>query len=405
MQKESPIPAFQNNLSYLAGMKIDGDWNFDEIRPYHQAEIPQVMRRIVEKTSLFVMTGVFFPELSPEEIKKRFLQIQTTEEFQDKYMGEALRRMVASTVQTLTVEGIEKLDPTQSYLFIANHRDIVLDPGIFNEYRHSKGFPTTLIAIGDNLLVSGLVTDLMKLNKSFIVHRSVPRHQLMRYSQRLSQFIRQQMFSEGESIWIAQRSGRAKDGNDETQTALLKMLHIASEKGLVEGFADLNLVPLTISYEFEPCDMFKTEELVHKHLSLPYTKDDKMSIIRGIRDPKGRIHMQIGDPITKAELTAVGDENQRNEWFRRLAELIDCKIQTDYRLWPNHFIAYDLLTEQHAYQDRYTVAEKERFEAHLAQRMQEMKGPEEALREQFLFLYAKPVQNRENWEKNAIFSD
>ncbi len=378
-------------------MMDEASFNFDEIRPYRDEEIPQVMRRMIEKTSLFVMTGVFFPELSPQQIKDRFLQIRTTEELQDKYMGEALRRMVAVSIDKLSIVGIEHLDPQQPYLFIANHRDIILDPGIFNEYRYKHGFPTTLIAIGDNLLVSGLVTDLMKLNKSFIVHRSVPRNKLLQYSMRLSHYIRQKM-AEGESIWIAQRSGRAKDGNDETQTSLLKMLSISGTGSLMENFSNLNLVPLTISYELEPCDMLKAEELVHEKRKLPYTKDDKMSIVRGIRDPKGRVHLEIGKPLQREEYQQLGPEDQRNAWIRNLADLIDQKIQRTYHLWPTNYIACDLLESERRYNQHYTAQEKERFEQHLTNRMKEMNGPEEALRHQFLQLYAQPVYNREKWE-------
>jgi hypothetical protein len=376
-------------------------FDFEEIRPYREEEIPQVLRRISEKTSLYVMTGIFFPELTPEQIRKRFHRITTTEEFQDKYMGEALRRMVAVSVKAQTVSGLQRLDPAESYLFIANHRDIVLDPGIFNEYRFSQGYPTTLNAIGDNLLVSSLVTDLMKLNKSFIVHRSVPRSQLYHYSARLSHFIHQQLFEARNSIWIAQRSGRAKDGNDTTQTALLKMLNIAGKGNLTENFARLKLVPLSISYEYEPCDMFKAEELVHRRMDLPYTKDDKMSIIRGIRDPKGRVHLEIGKVIDEQELLALGGMQARNEWFNQLALLIDQKIQMAYRLWPTNYLAYDLLEGKKEYVSQYRESERVDFERHIEQRLGEISGPREALQQQLLQIYARPVYNRQKWEARA----
>lgn len=369
-------------------------YDFEEIRPYTDEEVPEVMKRLTQKTSLFVMMGVFFPELSPEEIQQRFAEVNSTAELQEKYIGEAIRRMISASAGQLSVSGLAELDASQTHLFIGNHRDIILDPGIFNEQRHQRNLPTTLIAIGDNLLVSSLVTDLMKLNKSFIVHRSLSRHQLYAYSLRLSNYIRKSILDENESIWIAQKSGRTKDGNDETQTALLKMLSLSGSDDLVGSFLALNIIPMAISYEYEPCDMLKAVEIVSTRNGGEFDKSDKMAIIRGIRDYKGRIHMAIGDSFSRADYESLGDPAKRNDWYKSFKTLLDRRIQDQYQLWPTHYIAADLKSQKGRYQAHYTQSEKNAFLQHLDKRLKEVEGPQDQLREQFIAMYARPVENR-----------
>ncbi|MEL6591771.1 MAG: glycerol acyltransferase [Bacteroidota bacterium] len=375
-------------------MNLDPN-DFEEIRPYTDEEVPAVMQRLTQKTSLFVMMGVFFPELSPEEIQQQFAEVNSTAELQEQYIGEAIRRMISASAGQLSVQGLDHLSPDQTHLFIGTHRDIILDPGIFNEHRHRRKLPTTLIAIGDNLLVSSLVTDLMKLNKSFIVHRSLPRNLLIPYSQRLSNYIRTSM-QQGESIWIAQRSGRTKDGNDETQTALLKMLAMSGADDLVESFLALNIIPMAISYEYEPCDMLKAAEIVTTRNGQVYDKSDKMAIIRGIRDYKGRIHMAVGKPLSRADYESLGDPASRNAWYRNFKQLLDDRIQSLYQLWPTHFIAADVLSETSRYANHYTPSEKDAFLQHMHKRLAEVEGPKDQLEAQFLAMYARPVLNRES---------
>ncbi|MEM6343736.1 MAG: glycerol acyltransferase [Bacteroidota bacterium] len=369
-------------------------FDFEEIRPYTDEEVPEVMKRLTSKTSLFVMMGVFFPELTPEEIQQNFSQVNSTAELQEKYIGEAIRRMISASAGQLMVSGLAELDASQTHLFISNHRDIILDPGIFNEQRHQRKLPTTLIAIGDNLLVSSLVTDLMKLNKSFIVHRSLARNQLIPYSRRLSNYIRSSLLEEKESVWIAQKSGRTKDGNDETQTALLKMLAMSGSDDLIQSFLALNIIPMAISYEYEPCDMLKAAEIVSTRNGELYDKSDKMAIIRGIRDYKGRINMAIGEPLSIADYASLGDPAKRNDWFKNFKQFLDRKIQSLYQLWPTHYVAADLQNGTDTYAKYYTPSEKDAFLQHLAKRLKEVQGPEEQLSEQFIAMYARPVQNR-----------
>ncbi len=369
-------------------------FDFEEIRPYTDEEVPEVMKRLTSKTSLFVMMGVFFPELTPEEIQQNFAQVNSTAELQEKYIGEAIRRMISASAGQLMVSGLAELDASQTHLFISNHRDIILDPGIFNEQRHQRKLPTTLIAIGDNLLVSSLVTDLMKLNKSFIVHRSLPRNQLFPYSQRLSNYIRSSLVDESESVWIAQKSGRTKDGNDETQTALLKMLALSGSDELVQSFMELNIIPMAISYEYEPCDMLKAAEIVTTRNGEEYDKSDKMAIIRGIRDYKGRINMAIGQPLSLSDYESLGEPAKRNDWFKNFKQMLDHRIQSLYQLWPTHYVAADLQAGSDTYAAHYTASEKDAFLQHLEKRLKEVEGPEDQLREQFIAMYARPVLNR-----------
>jgi 1-acyl-sn-glycerol-3-phosphate acyltransferase len=364
--------------------------SIDEIRPYHDAEVPAVLHRISHKASFFHLMGHLVPEFDRAALLEALSGTRSVAEFQARMIHRAMRGILAETASGLTVSGTEALDAASPRLFIANHRDIILDSAILNVILHEHGLPTSRIAIGDNLMVSQLVTDLMRLNKSFIVHRTAPIHLMQAYAQRLSRYIRESIRTDGQSVWLAQRSGRTKDGRDETHTGLLKMLSLSGPPLLCQGFAELHVTPVVISYEYEPCDMLKAEELVHQSEQLPYTKDDKLSMIRGIRDPKGRIHLGIGNAV---ELPPEPDAKaaSRNAWLRELAARIDREIRRQYRLWPTHFAAWDLLHGSSQFAGRYTAAERAAFEAHVEARLLEVKGSRYLLRRQLLEIYANAV--------------
>ncbi|MDP5172165.1 MAG: 1-acyl-sn-glycerol-3-phosphate acyltransferase [Bacteroidia bacterium] len=371
--------------------------SYDHIRPYFDEEVPEVLQRLSEKPSFFMLMQYLFPEQSGETIVERFSNIRSVEQFQEEYIRHAIRRMLADSAGEVTIDGIDKLHPDRQYTFLSNHRDIILDPGILNVILKEQGFHTTKIAIGDNLLVSGLVTDLMKLNKSFIVHREVARSDLMAYSQRLSQYIRDQIVEEIDSVWIAQRSGRTKDGNDETHTGLLKMLNISGKGDAKENFRRLNLIPMAVSYEYDPCDGLKAEELCHLHAGIPYEKDDKVGMIRGIRDPKGRIHLAFGRPVNEW-IDELPEPRNLNVWLRELADALDKEIHLHFRLWPSNFIAVDYLEGNERHAAAYSEMDKQAFDAHMVGQLAKRKGDPEALKKQFLQIYAAPVWNREQYD-------
>ncbi|MEZ4828886.1 MAG: 1-acyl-sn-glycerol-3-phosphate acyltransferase [Bacteroidia bacterium] len=369
------------------------DPRFQEIRPYFDEEINEVLRRLTTKPSFYMLMAYLFPEMSGEEVAASFKQIHSSREFQKQYIYRAMKGVEAESTTGLTIEGQQYLDLDRPTLYLSNHRDIILDSAFLNTFLFEQGFETTQIAIGNNLMVSPLVTDLMKLNKSFVVHRDVPRNQLYYYSERLSAYIRT-VIRGGESIWMAQKSGRTKDGDDRTHTGLMKMLNITGTDNIKESFRELNILPMSVSYEFEPCDYLKTEELVHIQENLPYEKDDKLSMIKGIREFKGRVHMAFS-PLINDQLDTLDHLTNRNDWIKGLCELIDTHIHRTFFLWPNNYVAADLLENGERFADSYTREDKNKFTDYLDTRIAEIKGPPELLRRQMLQIYANPVFNRE----------
>ncbi len=377
---------------------IESPLSYDAIRPYHEEEIPEVLQRLSQKPSFALLMRYLFPEQSIQQIEAKFAAIRNVDEFQDQYIRHAVWRMLKDSAGEVTWEGFEQLQPGKKNVFLSNHRDIILDSAILNVLLKDAGFSTSKIAIGDNLLVSGLVTDLMKLNKSFIVHRDVARQDMLAYSQRLSAYIREQIVKGIDSVWVAQRNGRTKDGNDQTHTGLLKMLNVSGSGTPVENFRELNLIPMSISYEFDPCDGLKAEEMVHLHQGISYEKDDKEGMIRGIRDPKGRIHLCLCTPLDQL-IDQLPEPRNLNAWLRELADLLDHEIHHRYRLWPSNFIAADLLSGDNCHAHAYGGEEARRFQAHMETQLTGRKGDPALLRDQFLRIYATPVWNWEQQRK------
>lgn len=369
--------------------------SFDEIRPYFDSEVPGVIQQLSQKPSFFALMNYLFPTQSKEEIVERFSKITGVEQFQTEIIQHAIWRMVEESADEITHEGLDQLEEGKCYLFLSNHRDIILDSAILNVLLKKRGRPTTKIAIGDNLLVSSLVTDLMKLNKSFIVHRDVARQDMVPFSKRLSSYIREQITSGSDSIWIAHRNGRAKDGNDVTNTGLLKMLNFSANSDLAEGYKALNIIPMAISYEFDPCDGLKAEELYHTNRGLPYTKDDKVGMVNGIRGEKGRVHLKLGNHIS-TWIDKVTPIPNFNMWLRSLANALDCEIHKDYKLWPSNYVALDALNGDSRHSDHYNEEEKAKFFSHMEQALVERIGEQEGLKKHFLEIYANPVLNQQN---------
>ncbi len=375
-------------------MVHDASWDFDEIRPYNNSEIQGVLKRLTKKHSFFLLTRFLFPTVPAEELAQQLTQVSDVDTLQAKFISGAIQGIIDTTCTSLTTEGIDQLSSEVPYLIISNHRDIILDPAFLQVCLFKQKIPTTRLAIGDNLLISSLISDLMRINKSFIVHREVPRNNLFAFSLRLSRYIRQSISAEKSSVWIAQRNGRTKDGNDCTQTALLKMLAISDEGDFATSMNALNFRTMAISYEYEPCDQLKAEELYHIRAGLTYTKDDKQAMINGIREPKGRVHLAIG-PDMKVEISAaVSTIENRTLQVKALTQLIDRYIHLTYKLWPTNYIAADLLTGNSHYSGKYSAEEKLAFENHLANRLDTVKGDPQAIYQLMLAAYAKPVENQ-----------
>jgi len=355
---------------------------FDDIRPFTDAEIPAAMRRMVSYPEFRVVCGYLFPDLPFEAVADLVTSCRDVEEFQTRFMVPVVEAVMAKSTDGVTVEGMDRLDPEERYLFVSNHRDITLDATFFQVLLHRAGLRTTEITFGANLMQGGLVVDFGKSNKMFRVERPTtvtsPRA-FLQSSLRLSEYLRWTILEKRESIWIAQRNGRTKDGYDATDQGIIKMF------GLAGDIADLHIVPLAVSYEWEPCDVLKAAELAAMQRDGYYEKkpgEDLQSILAGITQPKGRVHYTVCEPVTPEDL-APWEELPVNTFCRETAGLIDRRIRAGYRIWPNNRIAFDLL--EGTASGGYTDAEKARFESHLA-------AVPEALRPLVLQIYAGPLR-------------
>lgn len=376
------------------------EYNFDDIRPYTDKEVRSKVRLMV-KDPVFdeVLTHVFKFRPKIEMVKLQLRMIRSINQLQGTFIYDLLRMIVSKTSSGLSCTGIEKLDKKTPYLFISNHRDIVLDAALLNYLIFEKGMNTALIAIGDNLLLYKWIEHAVKLNRAFVIRRNLPPRELMAASQKVSRFIRKSITEDNLSVWIAQREGRTKDGFDKTQLSVLKMMNMSNEKSMAEGFRELNIVPVSISYEVEPCGLAKLKELIKKehYGSTKTNKDDLKSMSMGMFNPKGRMRFSFGTPIEISEEWAEAkSKEQQNKVIQEVAERIDRQIYTNFKLWPNNYIAYDLLMQEHRFKDRYTHAEEKKFEMMMEQAMIHIDYPITDIQERFLKVYANPVINKLN---------
>nr|WP_321354523.1 1-acyl-sn-glycerol-3-phosphate acyltransferase [uncultured Draconibacterium sp.] len=372
------------------------DINFDDIRPYTDKEVKAKIRQLVkDKTFDDVLHHLFKNRPKVEMVKFQLRRVSSIKQLQGVFIYDLLHWLVDKTSDGLKVTGIDKLDKTKPYLFISNHRDIILDAALLNFLIFEHGMNTTQIAIGDNLLQYEWIEHTVKLNRSFVIKRNLPPRELMMASKKVSHFIRKSITEDNLSVWIAQREGRTKDGNDKTQESVLKMLNMSNKNGISNGFNELNIVPVSISYEIEPCGLPKLRELIKKehYGRAKQSKDDLKAMSMGMFAPKGRMRFAFGTPIeTHFELTK--NNEQRNDYIRRLAEMIDDQIYKNFKLWPSNFVAYDMLMQEHRFKDRYTAEEQKKFEIMVEQAMVNIDFPITDIQERFLKLYAYPVINK-----------
>jgi 1-acyl-sn-glycerol-3-phosphate acyltransferase len=381
-----------NNISDFAT-----EFNFDLLRPYFDSESKDVMERIAQYETYHKAMAFIFPTMSKEEIIKKALDTKSPYEFQTGYMRHAIWSIVNQSANGLTWSGIDKLDKDKSYLFIANHRDILLDSAILQIILDKEEFETSEITFGSNLMDNGFITDFGRMNRMFAVKREGTVKELYEISRQLSAYIRHTIVDKNTSVWIAQRNGRTKDGNDLTQTGLLKMLNLSNyNKAFKTSIIELNIVPLTISFEYEPCDKLKIQELYLSSLHSKYVKapgEDLTNILTGIKQPKGKIHLAFGTPIKK-ELDELDNISNENEKIKLLTSIIDKQIHQNYKLNAVNYIAYDIINQTNLFQNSYTEAEKQEFIDYTNQQISEIIGEEDILRNLFIKMYSMPVENK-----------
>lgn len=370
---------------------------FDDIRPYRDEEIPAAMKRIAASEFFPLLATYVFPEEELEAVRDRVARIRTTYEFQEQVMKRVNEQVIERSISSFTWEGLDRLDPAQRYLFVSNHRDIMLDASLLQYLLFTNGHQTSEITFGANLMSSQLVIDIGKANKMFRIERGGNMKDFYRSSLHCSEYIRHTITEKRQSVWIAQRNGRTKDGNDLTDQGIVKMFCMSKPFDKIAALAELHIVPMTISYEWEPCDILKALERYESQFTR-YTKkpgEDLNSILTGILQPKGAVHIALGKPLDE-ELLGQFDACTHNEYHKQVTRLLDRAIRSQYRLAPNNYIAHDLRYGQQRHADRYTPAQKEAFIDRLEELARFEVDDADQLRDIFLGIYAAPVEYGKN---------
>lgn len=370
---------------------------YDDIRPFDEHEVVQAMQDIAMDRLFPVLSKFVFPNLSFEEVKSIFSSLKSIDDFQSKVMYQANKQIMARSITEMTVGGIEKLDTDKRYLFVSNHRDIMLDASLLQNLLKDYGHRTAQITFGANLMRGDMVVNIGKSNKMFRVERGGNMKAFYESSKHLSDYIRYVITERNESVWIAQRNGRTKNGDDRTDQGLIKMFCMSKKDDKITALSDLNIVPVSVSYEWEPCDILKAMELYVSTIKT-YVKtqnEDLHSILTGILQTKGRVHFEICDPVKEEELLVFNDLTN-GDYHKQVAKLLDSRIHNAYRLYPNNYIAYDKRFGGSKYKDHYTNVEKELFEQHVNVLDTYPEYDKEQLEEILLDIYSNPVVNKFN---------
>ena len=371
---------------------------FESISPYTDAEAAEALSKLAEFPLLTQISQQFFPEESPEFLKNTLKQIQTIDQFQVLVMQKFVRWVLEHTARNFSYDGISNIDPNKKFLALSNHRDIMLDPAITQLVLYRNGIPMTEIAVGDNLITNETIEWLIRSNRMIKVVRGISARELYLSSQLLSKYIRLNITEQRSSIWLAQRQGRTKNGYDTTEQGLLKMLDMSGKADFKTNFEELNIIPMSISYEYEPCDILKAREVVisSKQKYVKAEGEDFNSIVTGIMQPKGDIHLNIGTPLTSEEIEAASlcDKNDRYQLIRHA---VDVRVIDGYKLFKNNYIAYDLSKQSNKYSEMYNKEDMEKFVAYMEHQLDtvEKELDREELKQVFLDIYANPVVTKE----------
>lgn len=368
---------------------------FDAIRPFYDSEINEALHDVVNHPMMKTMMNFTFPEVDDEVWKDQLKKTHSIRDFQCNFIYNTIQKVLEKSSEGLTTSGFEKLEKNTSYLFISNHRDILLDTTLLNVCLFEHGLVMTASAIGDNLVKKAFLATLAKLNRNFLVLRGLTPREMLQSSKLLAEYMGQLLLRENRSVWIAQREGRTKDGNDETNPGVLKMIGMGSdEANLMDYFKKLKIVPVSISYEYDPTDVLKMPQLMAEANNEVYVKDkneDFMTILSGIMGTKKRIHISVGDVLDQEIDQIVAENDNVNKQIQALAQTIDDMVLKNYQLWPTNFIAYDILNETDKFAHKYKESEKSLFERRLEMRI----GSDNPVtRQGFLAMYANPVVNK-----------
>jgi hypothetical protein len=372
---------------------------FDSIRPYYDSEVNEALKSLLHhpmmKAMMKAMMDFTFPEVEDDVWKEQLSRTHSIRDFQVNFVYQSIQRVLERSSEGLTTSGFEKLEPNTSYLFISNHRDIILDTSLLNVSLIDHGLVMTASAIGDNLVKKDFLLKLSKLNRNFLVQRGLSPRELLQSSKLMSEYMYHLLSKENRSVWIAQREGRTKDGNDATHQGVLKMVAMANDEARVmDFFKKLKIVPVSISYEYDPTDALKMPQLIALSKDEVYIKEkneDFITLLSGIIGQKKRIHIHVGDVLENEYEKIIAENDNNNKQIQALAQVIDDSILQSYKLWPTNFIAYDILYKTTRFEHLYNEKERQLFERRLEMRID---ADNETMKEGFLAMYANPVVNK-----------
>ena len=376
--------------------------DFENIHPYNDEEAVAALQKLARHPALPVISKYIFPELPINTLRKMLMDIKGVDDFQYQIVSKAVSVVVGRSSSGFTYEGVENLagiGGNGRYLAVSNHRDIVLDPALTQWMLMLNNLPLTEICVGSNLLANGVVEALLRSNRMITVIRGISAREVYLSSQILSKFIRSEISSGRSSVWIAQREGRTKNGLDVTEQGLLKMFDMSGEGDFKSNFRELNIVPMSISYEYEPCAFRKAREILIKQVTGEYHKkenEDMHSILTGIRQWKGGIHLCVGKPLTEEEIDRAS-WYEKNDRYQAIRRILDERIISGYKLWKTNYMGYDLMTGGTKYADKYTPEDLEKFKEYTEHKLKrtEKKLDKDALRDIFWHIYGNPVVAKE----------
>lgn len=373
---------------------------FTDISPYTDAEAVEALGKLADHPAVVEVSKAIFPDKEPEFLRKILKSVKSIDEFQILVMNKAVEWVLSTTAHNFSYDGIGNLKKINGkFLAMSNHRDIILDPAITQVVLYRNAIPMTEIAVGSNLLTNKYIEYLIRSNRMIKVIRGINARQLYLSSHVLSKYIRECITSGRSSIWIAQREGRAKDGIDTTEQGLLKMLDMSGTADFTTNFEELNIVPLSISYEYEPCDILKARERLISRTQkyVKGSREDLISIMTGIEQQKGNIHLNIGSPLTHDEIEAASCCN-KNDRYQAIRHAVDVRIIEGYKLWKTNYIGYDMVNHTFKYRDKYTPEDVAQFTDYVEHQLDKVEKSlcRADLRDIFLRIYANPVVSLEN---------
>lgn len=381
--------------------------DFEDIRPFRDDEYRQKAAELLKEPYFKAVISAVMPEVDYNLFGQKLLSLNSIKEFQNEISVAFLRKLVAETTSSVEEENIEVVEKNKNYLYISNHRDIVLDASFLCLVLHENGYDTCEIAIGDNLLALQWIKDLVRINKSFIVKRSVGVRQALEAAKQLSAYINHAINEKKQSVWIAQREGRAKDSNDRTQDALIKMLTLGSKDTIINAIRSLNIAPVSISYEYDPCDSLKAYELLQKKKNPNFKKsekDDLVSMQTGIMGFKGTINYHF-TPCINDELEQINPELDKAGILQSVSQIIDRHIHLNYRIYAINYIAYDLLYKTDRFAHEYDNEKREKVEQYIQGQISKLgeisHEDYQYVYETMLQMYSNPLKNKLEAERTA----